>query len=231
MRRGGDAVIQGQVVRTSVGTSGAADFDSRILERQIRIASALAPIDAPFAVVDEFSRKKGILMLARIALILAALGALVTGCTALAQESVEPPGRLEHYQFVTATQLSPADLQSLIATRRALWEARFRGEARPSAERTPHECLVAEPTAWHGAYRPTRSSRFDQAETVSRLTDLLFWRNRIQVYNAVAVLQAEYSLAYDVDGDRGTMAGRTTEVFLKQNGTWCQAAWHWDIED
>jgi uncharacterized protein (TIGR02246 family) len=137
----------------------------------------------------------------------------------------------EKYEYLTADRLSDADEQAIKAVRRAVWEAWFRGDGEKIRELMPPETIAADPhdATWIGRDQIIQRSK-DFAKTGSKLVELNFPMNRIQVYGGMVVMYVNYELSFDENGETGSMKGRGTEVFVLRDGRWLHSAWHLDAE-
>ena len=61
-----------------------------------------------------------------------------------------------------------------------------------------------------------------------RLLRLEFPQTEIQLFGDVAILYTLYSLEIEADGERSSVAGRGTEIFVRRDGAWVNSGWHLD---
>jgi ketosteroid isomerase-like protein len=111
-----------------------------------------------------------------------------------------------------------------------VWEAWFSADRAALMEILPANFIGI------GAGEPemhTREQTIASAEGFlragNRLKDLRLFDDRVQRFGPVAVIYCRFSFTFtDPSGASTTVAGRATEVFLREGNRWIHPGWHLD---
>lgn len=126
--------------------------------------------------------------------------------------------------------VSPALRDELLAAREAVWRAWFAGDRTALERLVPPELVAidAGADAWSGHDEVLAAAgRF--ADEGGKLVELDFPHTEIQLYGDVAILYTRYALTLETGaGERRSLAGRGTEVFVRRDAGWVNAGWHLD---
>jgi Domain of unknown function (DUF4440) len=124
---------------------------------------------------------------------------------------------------------TPSD-SSLFAAREAVWRDYFANG--PDLATALPDNFVAINTAdslWEDRAATLAGARASVARG-TRLTELRFPRNVVQRYGNVAIIHSRYEAVLETGGDRFTMRGHITEVFVWDGKRWIHPSWHLNIE-
>jgi len=152
---------------------------------------------------------------------------VLTGFVALATTmfpSNAPAGRVE---------AAPAPIDpDVLKLREAAWRAYFAGDESALGSMLPPEFIGINMA--DGPF-VSREKALEQARTLrasgGRLVSLAFPETRSQRYGSVVILYGRYSAVVESGGPESkarTLAGRLTEVFVRQDGRWIHTGWHLD---
>jgi ketosteroid isomerase-like protein len=125
--------------------------------------------------------------------------------------------------------ISPAERAELLRQREAVWRAWFANDRAYLDKVIPAETIAinAGEEPWH-----TRESVLAGAEQFAasgaRLVRLEFPKTEVQVYGDVAILYTTYLFEAEQGGQRTTVSGRGTEIFVHRDGRWVNSGWHLD---
>lgn len=118
----------------------------------------------------------------------------------------------------------------LLAVREGVWRSWFGGDRKALLAILPADFVGI--GSGDGAIRNREEAIADSegfARAGNRLTDLRFSENRIQSIGPVRVIYGRYSFAFtDKAGKVNTVAGRLTEVFVREGRRWSHPGWHLD---
>ena len=128
-----------------------------------------------------------------------------------------------------ARTLSAAERDELLAAREDVWRAWFAGDTVRLEAALPQEFLSMSfsPGPWKGRAEVVADAAAFKAGG-GRLLTLAFPRTEVQAYGDVAILYTTYRAEFESGGERHTMAGRGTEVFVRRDGRWLHPGWHLD---
>ncbi len=117
----------------------------------------------------------------------------------------------------------------LLQAREAVWRAYFAGDRAALEKLLPAELLTIDPgnTEW-GTRQATLEGSARFAADGGKLIQLEFPKTEIQAYGSVAIVYSNYRYVIEQGGKRFENAGRATEVFVNQKGTWVNPSWHLD---
>ena len=145
-----------------------------------------------------------------------------------------PPERSDELSDHAPNQTVPRTLttnerEELLAARRALWTAWFANDLQTLAVLLPEETIAIDPgvVAWADRDEVMRRSKAF-ADSGATLIRLEFPETQMQVYGHVAMLYTTYLFETELYGERTTMSGRGTEIFVRRNGIWVNSGWHLD---
>jgi Domain of unknown function (DUF4440) len=119
--------------------------------------------------------------------------------------------------------------EELLRAREAVWRAYFSGDRVALEQVLPEELIAI--NAGPGDWKDRPAIVADAEGFVAaggKLLDLRFDRTDIQLYGDVALFYTTYTFTYELNGERGTTAGRGTELFVRRAGRWWNAGWHLD---
>jgi ketosteroid isomerase-like protein len=124
--------------------------------------------------------------------------------------------------------MSPDGKKDLLAAREAVWRAWFANDTAQLNELIPPELIAIETQdKWQ-----TRDDELAAAKDFSakggKLVRLEFPQTEIQAYGSTAILYTKFVLETEMDGQRSTLSGRATEMFVNRQGKWVNVGWHLD---
>jgi len=127
----------------------------------------------------------------------------------------------------TLSKPPPAERETLLANREAVWRAYFAGDANALGQALPEELVAMNPgePAWTGRRDVLERSAALRAAGV-KLIRLEFPRTEIQVHGDTAILYSTYVFETEAGGRRESHAGRGTEVYVRRDGQWVNSSWH-----
>lgn len=128
------------------------------------------------------------------------------------------------------TNAADAAHADLLAVREGVWRSWFGGDRKALLAILPADFVGI--GAGDGAIRNRDEAIADSegfAQAGNRLTDLRFSENRIQSIGPVRVIYGRFSFTFtDKAGKANTVAGRLTEVFVRERRRWIHPGWHLD---
>ena len=124
---------------------------------------------------------------------------------------------------------APID-RDLLSARESAWRAYFGGDVKTLGDLLPPEFIGIGMNDGPFADRATTldgSRKFkDQG---GRLVSLEFPQTESQRYGDTVVLYGRYQAVIESGGEKRTMRGRLTEVFVWREGKWVHPGWHLDL--
>ncbi len=119
--------------------------------------------------------------------------------------------------------------KELLAAREAVWRAWYGNDRAKLEAVIPEETVAINPAEekWHDRAEILASAR-EFAERGGKLLRLEYLRTEIQLYGDVAILYTTYLVEVESKGERETVNGRGTEIFIRRNGIWVNSGWHLD---
>ncbi len=135
----------------------------------------------------------------------------------------------------TKSAVAPTDVADvahadLLAVREGAWRSWFAGDRKALLAILPADFVGI--GSGDGAIRNREEAIADAegfARVGNRLTDLRFSENRIQSIGPVRVIYGRFTFTFaDKDGKANTVAGRLTEVFVREGRRWSHPGWHLD---
>jgi len=129
----------------------------------------------------------------------------------------------------TLRKLSEPERKSLLEAREAVWRAWFAGNRDALEKLLPGELLTIDPGSSEWGNRQAAlegSARF--AADGGKLIRLEFPKTEIQAYGDVAIVYSNYVYEIEQGGKPFVNSGRTTELFVYQDGAWVNPSWHLD---
>ena len=144
-------------------------------------------------------------------------------CTAVA---VMPIWSASQY---AGDQISPGELKNVLEAREAVWRAWFANNREELEKALPADTIGinADQENWENRVAVLKSAE-EFAAHGGRLLKLEFPHTDVQLYGNVAVLYSHYLTESEMNGQRTTVSGRATEIFLRRNGRWLNSGWHLD---
>ena len=119
--------------------------------------------------------------------------------------------------------------QELFTARDAIWRGWFANERAVIERMLPDEFVGI---GFGGGPFDTRASALqgaaDFAARGGKLVRLEFANDQIQLFGDVATVFSNYTIEFEVSGQKTTQSGRATEVFVRRGGVWINPAWHLD---
>lgn len=118
----------------------------------------------------------------------------------------------------------------LLRVREGVWRSWFGGDRKALLAILPADFVGI--GSGDGAIRSRDEAIADAegfAKAGNRLTDLRFSESRIQSIGPVRVLYGRFTFTFeDKAGKANTVAGRLTEVFVREGRRWSHPGWHLD---
>ncbi|HEX9754645.1 MAG TPA: nuclear transport factor 2 family protein [Gemmatimonadales bacterium] len=123
---------------------------------------------------------------------------------------------------------APSDA-SLFAAREAVWRDYF-ANGPDLATALPENFIgIGNDSVWSDRAETLAGAKASVARG-TRLTELRFPKNAVQRYGNVAIIHSRYEAVLETGGDRWTMRGLITEVFVWDGKRWIHPSWHMNIE-
>jgi hypothetical protein len=124
---------------------------------------------------------------------------------------------------------SAAVRAELEAARDTVWRAWFDNNQDALGQLLPPEFIGIDPgeEAWSNRAKAMAGAA-EFAASGGRLLRLGFPESAFQVYGDVAFVYSRYEVEMLQGNDTVRLAGRSTEVFQRQNGRWVNPGWHLD---
>jgi len=125
--------------------------------------------------------------------------------------------------------VTPID-RDVLAARESAWRAYFGGDVKTLGDLLPQEFIGIGMDNGPFADRATTldgSRKFK--EQGGRLVSLEFPETQAQRYGETVVLYGRYQAVIESGGEKRTMRGRLTEVFVWREGKWVHPGWHLDL--
>jgi hypothetical protein len=119
------------------------------------------------------------------------------------------------------------DKQELFATREAVWRSWFANDAR-LPDLVPAELIAIEQGEKFKNRGDVLDSSKDFAAKGGKLVRLEFPETEVQMYGYTAILYTKYVCEIEMNGQRSTLSGRATEMFVNRQGKWVNVGWHLD---
>ncbi len=124
--------------------------------------------------------------------------------------------------------MGPDRKKSLLAAREAVWRAWFANDTPQLAELIPPELIAIDSGEKWQSRDDELAAAKDFAAKGGKLVRLEFPQTEIQAYGHTAILYTKFRLETEMGGQRTTMSGRATEMFVFRNGKWVNVGWHLD---
>jgi hypothetical protein len=125
--------------------------------------------------------------------------------------------------------VTPID-RDLLAARESAWRAYFGGDVKTLGDLLPQEFIGI---GMNGGPFADRATTLDGSRTFKeqggRLVSLEFPQTESQRYGDTVVLYGRYQAIIESGGEKRTMRGRLTEVFVWREGKWVHPGWHLDL--
>ena len=119
------------------------------------------------------------------------------------------------------------DKQELLAAREAVWRSWFANDAR-LPDLVPAELIAIEQTEKWKNRDDVLAGAKDFLANGGKLVRLEFPETEIQMYGYTAILYTKYVCEIETSGQRSTLSGRATEMFVQRAGKWVNVGWHLD---
>ncbi len=140
---------------------------------------------------------------------------------------VDPAWRME--QLTTPASLPPQARQQILTAREAVWKAYFTNDRAALEKLIPEEAIAIDSGSplWSDRARILAGAeRF--AQSGAKLVRLEFPKTEMQVYGNVIIIYTTYLYEIEAQGQRRTVTGRGTEIFVRRNNTLVNSGWHLD---
>jgi hypothetical protein len=125
--------------------------------------------------------------------------------------------------------VDPKVRAELFTARDAIWRGWFANDRAVMERMLPDEFVGI---GFGGGPFDTRASALqgaaDFAAGGGRLLRLEFADDRIQLFGNVATVFSNYTIEFEVGGNKTVQSGRATEVFVRRGTGWINPAWHLD---
>jgi hypothetical protein len=113
----------------------------------------------------------------------------------------------------------------ILAARDAIWRAWFANDTAALGRLLPRSTTAGEGGGWETRDEIVAESA-RSAASGRRLVSLRFDDTRIHTNGNVAVVFSNYSLELEGNGQRGTVTGNASEVFVRTDGIWRNPFWY-----
>lgn len=128
-----------------------------------------------------------------------------------------------------ATSLVPAELTELEAIRKKVWVDWFSGDTAALRQVLGPELVAMSPGEphWQSLEESLAASAQFKANG-GRLVSVTFDSSTVHRLGDAVVMFSHYAVVTENGGERSTLAGRATEVFVRSNDRWVHTSWHLD---
>ena len=128
-----------------------------------------------------------------------------------------------------ATTLPPAELAELEAIREKVWINWFAGDT-AALRRVlgPELVAISGDSPDYQSLEATLAGSAQFKAGGATLASVTFTSPVVHRFGDVVVMFSHYALVIEKDGQRSDVAGRATEVFVRNNGRWVHTSWHLD---
>jgi ketosteroid isomerase-like protein len=141
--------------------------------------------------------------------------------TSLHPESMEE-------EMTSAQPLPDRMKKSLLEAREAVWRSFFANDRATLEKLVPADTITIEPDGQFGNQKFVLDGAANFAKGGTKLVRLEFPKTEIQSYGYTATLYGTYLYELEKGGERATITGHVTEMFVYRNGHWVNPGWHMD---
>jgi hypothetical protein len=140
---------------------------------------------------------------------------------------IDPEWRAE--QTSRPMTIGPGIRDRILAAREKVWRAWFANDRTTLEKLIPEEVIAIDSSGEGWSNRAAvfaGAQRF--AESGGKLVRLEFPKTEIQVYGNTVLVYTTYVYETDVKGQRSTVSGRATEMFVRRGDELVNVGWHMD---
>ena len=140
---------------------------------------------------------------------------------------IDPEWRAE--QMSRPMAIGPRIREQILASREKVWRAWFANDRATLEKLIPEEVIAIDngSEGWSNRAAVFASAqRF--AESGGKLVRLEFPKTEIQVYGNTVLVYTTYVYETEVKGQRATVSGRATEMFVRRGDELVNVGWHMD---
>jgi hypothetical protein len=124
-----------------------------------------------------------------------------------------------------ADGLDDATRSEVLAARDAVWRAWFAHDTAALRRLLPRSTTAGEGNAWETRDEIVAGS-LRSATSGLRLVGLRFDETRLHANGEVVVVFSHYTLELEREGQRNTITGNASEVFIRRDGVWQNPFWY-----
>ena len=121
--------------------------------------------------------------------------------------------------------IDPATRAAVLAARAAIWKAWFENDTAALRRLLPRSTTAGGGEGWENRDEIMAGSRGSKAAG-RRLVSIRFDDTRMHANGNVVMVFANYTMELEQQGQRNTVKGRASEVFVKTNGVWENPFWY-----
>jgi hypothetical protein len=152
--------------------------------------------------------------------LLGALAMIAPRATAAQQQA-----RSNAAALTKSDQIDEATRTAVLAARDAIWRAWFANDTAALTRLLPRSTTAGEGGGWESRDEIVAGSRRSASSGV-RLLAIRFDDTRIHANGNVAVVFSNYTMELDSHGQRTTVTGNASEVFVRTDGIWQNPFWY-----
>ena len=151
--------------------------------------------------------------------------ALVLTAAATPRSTVAQPSRPNAGTAARADAIDAATRTAVLAARDAIWRAWFAHDSVALAKLLPSSTTAGDARGWQSRDTIVDESR-QSAASGRKLVGLKFADTRIHKNGEVVVVFSTYTLELEHQGQRNTVTGSASEVFVLEDGVWRNPFWY-----
>ena len=125
----------------------------------------------------------------------------------------------------TSTTIDDATRSQVLAARDAIWRAWFANDTVALARLLPRSTTAGEGGGWETRDEILEGSR-RSASSGRRLVGIRFDDTRLHAQGNVVVVFSTYTMELEDKGQRSTVSGSASEIFVRTDGVWQNPFWY-----